>query len=207
LIAPLYDSYGMPAQPNAGRSVWVPPGVWQDAYTGQRISGPLTLYNVQQPWERQPMWHRVGGFLVMATKAAHRVDDTDWTQLTLEAFVELGASSTVRDIYTAAQADVLLPPKVTIGVHSSNDTIVLSIAEFSKRLWTVRLHLPVGVRVTQCSHDMTVNHIAPIDETQASTFFPLRGAGSAPAHLAGLVAEAPLVTDRPIEVECSVQHV
>ena len=41
------------------RSVWVPPGQWQDAWTGEIVTGPVTM-NVSQPPERIPMWHRRG---------------------------------------------------------------------------------------------------------------------------------------------------
>ena len=43
-----------------------------------------------QPYERQPMWHRHGGGLVVSTdEEALRIEDQDWPTLTLDAFQTL----------------------------------------------------------------------------------------------------------------------
>ena len=86
LVAPIYDT----KQNLTTRSVWIPPGKWQDAWNGSTVTGPATL-SVTLPFERVPMWHRAGGGLVLALdEPGVRVDEQDWSTITLYAWPELG---------------------------------------------------------------------------------------------------------------------
>eukprot|EP01051_Picozoa_sp_SAG22_P015781 SAG22_NODE_2118_length_2984_cov_2.031196_3_plen_61_part_01 len=60
------------------------PSDWQDAWDGSTITGPKVVLAVQ-PYERQPMWHRMGGLVVTTDKPGLRIEDGDWSELTLEA--------------------------------------------------------------------------------------------------------------------------
>ena len=84
-MLPLFVQVG----PNiSSRTVWIPPGGWQDAWSGAILTGPSTI-NVSQPYERIPMWHRRdGGLMVMAPSGGQRVSDHQrpGTVLTIEAF-------------------------------------------------------------------------------------------------------------------------
>jgi alpha-glucosidase (family GH31 glycosyl hydrolase) len=62
LIAPIYDSTAN----ETTRSVWVPPGDWADAWTGEVVSGPKTI-QVTKGYEQQPMWHKKDGGLMVVT--------------------------------------------------------------------------------------------------------------------------------------------
>merc|ERR1719401_3092628 len=74
------------------RSVWVPPGSWEDAWNGSIIEGPATL-SVTQPYERLPMWHRRdGGLMVLTPDGRARVEQQDWSHLVLEAFPSASVS-------------------------------------------------------------------------------------------------------------------
>ena len=61
LVAPIFETLtNVTSVP-----VWVPPGTWEDAWSGARVSGPKNI-TATQPYERQPMWHRVGALVVGA---------------------------------------------------------------------------------------------------------------------------------------------
>ena len=88
LVAPIWNADNGRSNENVStRSVWVPPGTWQDACksptlpgvavhdsvlsmcatgTGASMTGPKTI-SVSQPVERIPLWHRKGGLTVLAS--------------------------------------------------------------------------------------------------------------------------------------------
>lgn len=96
LVAPIYDS----TSNYSSRDVWIPPGEWQDAWNGSVIVGPTTA-TVTKPFEHIPLWHRVGGGLVLTLlHPGLRVEEGDWTQIGLLAFPEMEARMTVsRTLY------------------------------------------------------------------------------------------------------------
>ena len=95
LVAPIWDTVNN----ISSRTVWIPPGSWQDAWDGSRVEGPKTM-TVAQPFERIPMWHRAeGGLIVMASSVTANVQDQDWSTLTLEAFPSRSAGATHRSVY------------------------------------------------------------------------------------------------------------
>merc|ERR1711871_775339 len=101
LVAPIFAPDEAHATTNVtSRSVWMPPGQWQDAWTGEIIDGHGQTINVTQPYERQPMWHRRGGLMITTDKPGLRVEEQDWSTLTLEAFPAQTAESTSRSVYT-----------------------------------------------------------------------------------------------------------
>ena len=93
LVAPVFDS----SKNETTRDVWIPPGSWVDAWNGSAVTGPATL-SVTQPYERQPMWHRSGGFVVLAPRGATRVDAQDWSHLVVDAHPAAGAATTRRHL-------------------------------------------------------------------------------------------------------------
>jgi hypothetical protein len=80
LVAPF--SGGWSHNGSASREVWIPPGGWVDAWTGELETGPK-LATSFQPLNRVPMWHRRGG-LVVTAPVAQTVERQDWSTLTLE---------------------------------------------------------------------------------------------------------------------------
>lgn len=55
------------------RSVYLPPGEWQDFWTGELISGKRTL-EVRVPLERIPLWLKAGTILPLAAPTLHTED-------------------------------------------------------------------------------------------------------------------------------------
>ena len=70
---------------NASRSVWVPPGAWQDGWTGVQVSGPRTIQVMDCPMDRIPLWRQNGSVLV-STAPGGATSEQDWDALIAEVF-------------------------------------------------------------------------------------------------------------------------
>lgn len=188
LVAPIFEL----DENVSSRDVWIPPGDWQDVWTGELLRGPQILANLSQPFDRQPMWHRRGGLLVLSDSPSLRVDDQDWSTLTLDAYPSVKQKSETKrrvverlgngaDTHLVMRTDDL--GRVTLEI--------LAAAGAVPRAWVFRLHLLPGQQAKVCfvdGHVSTATHINP----GGPHFFPFGGAGSAPARGAGTVVEIKL---------------
>ena len=136
--------------------------------------------------------------MVMAAGGALRVDEQDWSELTLEAFpatgLQLHTERAVRERNGTERTGIVM------RTYASQRRVTIDISEAEggqARAWTVRLHLRKGERVASATLDSTpvkVAHLAPVSAEEGRAFFPFGGRGTAPAAGAGLVAEAYLPT-------------
>jgi alpha-glucosidase (family GH31 glycosyl hydrolase) len=197
LVAPIWDS----SKNLTSQSVWVPPGAWKDAWSGDVVTGPKMM-TVQQPYERIPMWHRSGGLVVLADdRAALRVDDQDWSTLVLDAHahgVDASSSSstttTTRVVRERGDATTAETPATTITMRLASNKLTFSISSAdngAERAWVLRVHLPVGRRVTRAivdGREVAATHLAPLS-VDDGTFTPFGGRGARPPVRSGHVAE------------------
>jgi len=188
LVAPIWDS----SNNSTSRSVWIPPGNWQDAWDGSTVSGPKNM-TVTQPYERIPMWHRLGSFLITVDSPALRVEDQDWSVLTLEVFPDLTTDMfTQKSVYsleTAARTDLSMEniPKDKGGMVKFD---ISASEDGETRGWLVRLHLRPGQSCLSAELDGTdLLDIVHLDPVFHSDFYPFGGAGTPPAPNAGRIAE------------------
>lgn len=70
---------------NASRTVWVPPGQWQDGWSGAVVTGPKNIQVKDCPLDQIPMWHRKGSVLV-TTAPGGSTSEQDWDALSAEVF-------------------------------------------------------------------------------------------------------------------------
>ena len=196
LVAPIFSS----AQNVTSRNVWVPPGAWQDAWSGSVVTGPITL-TTSQPYERQPMWHRRGGLVVMVDDGGVRVDSQDWSKLTLQVFPDFTVASAVsRSVYsqsqvasvssTALHTGLLLTTTPSTGTSGTLSLDVTASNDGVRRAWVLRLHLLPGQQVSTATVDgvaVKVSNVAAMDSSNAMTPPAFGASGSAPA--VGVVAE------------------
>ena len=207
LVAPIYDSTSNVTT----RSVWVPPGDWADAWTGEVVTGPKTV-QVSKPYEQQPMWHNHNGGLVITTNnPGLRIEGQDWSELTLEAFPSTAPSASItrRAVYalkTAAKTDVTLS---TDGAGKMN--VDVSAAEDGEaRAWALRVHLRPGQKAVSAYVDgvalahSEIVHIAPRAHDDDAEF-PFNAVDSAPPSHAGHVVLIRMVTSaKPRAVEVTI---
>jgi alpha-glucosidase (family GH31 glycosyl hydrolase) len=207
LIAPLEgepagqdwkNASGKPAVLPSSRSVWLPPGEWQDGWSGATVTGPKKIG--VKPTESAgvfqiPMWHKRGGLLVLAHEGKLRIGDQDWTSLVVEGFPASTPSIESREIYEQDSSTHYHNTSTTVELGTSGDgKLWVSVSASNvPRLWVVRLHLRPGEQLNLGESDskvMHLHHIHPaIDCAVTKTFFPFGGAGTAPACSAGPVAE------------------
>ena len=207
------------------RSVWIPPGTWQDAWDSSRVDGPKTI-TVSQPYERIPMWHRVGGLVITTgpqDAETLRVDDQDWSALTLEAFVpemqqqqhakgEEGIAGLLAERVVvphskydgSTDSRTITPTVVTMRRHDSNNTLVLeSTMGGVTSTFAARLHLHRGQRVVSARVDgvtLGADEVRALHlNATANVAIPFGGVGSAPGARGGDVAEVTM--RRRLEVQ------
>lgn len=183
LVAPIFDSKSN----LTSRSVWVPPGDWQDAWDGSVVTGPKTI-TVTQPYEHIPMWTLRGSSIVVTADAPTlRVEDQDWSQLTLQLYPASGSSGPVTSTHTFVERGSMASTQMSFSSNISSGK--LQIDESSVlRSWALRVHLLPQHRVSAVDVDGKAAEFIHLSADDArEDFFPFGGVGSAPA--AGAVAE------------------
>eukprot|EP01052_Picozoa_sp_SAG31_P010293 SAG31_NODE_560_length_14088_cov_10.467010_2_plen_180_part_00 len=162
------------------------------------MTGPKSM-TVSQPVERIPLWHKAGGLTIIASEPTLRVDDQDWSELTLEAFphdTQAVESTTVRTVVDRGESKA----RTTISMHTNHDLNQMGFEiseadDHAERAWVLRVHLAPGERVQQATIDGmvsasdAVDHLSPVSESELDTFTPFGGKGARPAPKAGFVAE------------------
>ena len=221
LVAPIDDNLpGNKMGTNiTTRSVWIPPGTWTDAWTGDTITATdcNKMVTVTVPYERMPMWHRCGGLTILNSHPGVRAAAQDWSTLTLEAHLPCWGDAgftlqTERALYsqgTGARTEISM-------VLANVRTVMFSISapdDGTARAWVIRVHLRPGQCVAKTgllrgdeNAEVPVIHLQPVSADHASSwaFAPFGGAGGRPAPNAGPVAElrlTPAAYHREIEVE------
>lgn len=190
LVAPL-------AETQTNRSVWVPPGVWEDAWDGTSLTGPRTI-QVTQPFSRIPMWHRRGSVVITTDSTALRVQEQDWHRLTIEAWPAAAATSSARDLYLGdSHVSVALSSDgrggVQLHVRRSGDDDPRALA------WLLRLHLAPNEKLSDAFFDGGPVQVRHLEVAQKCADGPINFPflRSAPACGAGPVAEIEIQEARP----------
>ena len=128
--------------------------------------------------------------MITTDKPGLRVEEQDWSTLTLEAFPAQTAESTSRSVYTlneAKRTDLLWE---TNG-HGGVSLTVSAAEDGSRRAWVFRSHLLPGQKLVSATLDgvelRAPVHLEPREEVGPA--FPFGGQGSRPMPKAGPVAE------------------
>mmetsp|Transcript_4775 Transcript_4775/g.10527 ORF Transcript_4775/g.10527 Transcript_4775/m.10527 type:complete len:818 (+) Transcript_4775:39-2492(+) len=209
LVAPIWEV----EQNLTTRSVWIPPGHWEDAWNGSIVAGPQAL-SVTQPFERQPMWHRRGGLTVLASEGGTRTAEQDWSSLTVEAFPDHRVVGSTRRAVFAHQpstdaAGEQAAAEVQMEMDKDGSAVIRLLSSMMPagigRHWLVRLHLLQGQRTSMVSLDghelwtasrggsTQVQEILPAQHlSDADAYFPFGGVGSAAPPLSGPILEVTL---------------
>ena len=77
MVAPILTGHN-------SRNVWIPPGVWYDAWSGQRIQGPAWI-RVTADLDRVPFYYRGGQGVVMGPEIQF-VEESNGNELTVKIF-------------------------------------------------------------------------------------------------------------------------
>jgi len=150
LVAPIFDGqFNM-----TSRSIWIPPGEWQDVWTGDITKGPKQVTS-WQPWERQPMWHRRdGGMYVMVDDHKLRIRDQDWSRLTLDVFPCKNWCPVVkRKVYDLSDQNGGNAAETGIEMGTDGQGHyrfnISKASDGKERAWTIRLNMRPGERAVE----------------------------------------------------------
>lgn len=147
-------------RPIATRSMWVPPGQWEDVWTGNIVTGPKTM-DVKSPLWHTPMYVRRSGIVLLAPEMNY-IGEKPWDHLTAEVFS--GGSEVSRTLYEDDGASVSYKDgqfrKTVVSMNPSGNGMHLEITPtgsytgmVAQRAWTVRVHLAKGQKVSGVTVD------------------------------------------------------
>ena len=129
---------------NRDRTVWVPPGKWEDAWSGEVIAGPVNV-SVHSTEDRIPLYHRRPGLLLTADATARNVQSQDRRYLIVEAF---SGDRNDPQLSRYWQLEGPQGPWLHASIHNSHDGVVsvrLRCAHTASvcnvKSWLVRVHL------------------------------------------------------------------
>ncbi|HUJ09088.1 MAG TPA: TIM-barrel domain-containing protein [Verrucomicrobiae bacterium] len=140
-------------QPTA-RELWIPPGIWIDAWTGHSVTGPATMTN-NVPVDRIPIFVKSGTVLPLAPEMQY-TGQLPWDPITLDLYPQAGEISQAilyeDDTLTPAyQRGQFRKTPVTVSADGAKKTVSAKIdaadGSFSgaskRRAWILRIHRPV----------------------------------------------------------------
>lgn len=130
------------------------------------------------------MWHRHGGLVVTTEDPGLRVEDQDWSELTLDAFPSTSDETTVRYIYERNSNKY---QSLKMDSHSVGLQLALGSSS-APRSFRLRVHYAHGMAPSTVFIDgveapFTIFKAAP----GGTVAWPFSGVGSRPA--AGVIAE------------------
>jgi alpha-glucosidase (family GH31 glycosyl hydrolase) len=188
-------------------TVWIPPGYWQDIWTGKMLQGPQ-LINLDPILWKCPMYVRNGGIVFSLPQMQYTTEHA-WKKVIIDAFIPMEKTAgTMRVLYEddgispKYQKGAFCKTPVTLsrdekGVHLRIDKMKGKYkGALSSRDWIIRLNLPENtkpenVRIngkklkSNSSNRMKIITEAELQEDA----MPFKGAGSKPRSLAGPVLE------------------
>ena len=195
------------------RTLWLPPGRWQDAWTGETLEGPKTI-TVVSDLEHTPMYVREGG-MVFTTPLRMSSGTPVWDSLTVDAFVPK-AGKTQREIYeddglsNGYLKEGFSRTRATLETEKGKATLRIDPAEGGfltkdfKRNWTLRLHVPAGETPVRFSvNGKEVQTGFTVLKPAEGRVFPFTGPGAAPGMESGEVVEFSVpgfASDKPLVV-------
>ena len=193
------------------RNVWLPPGTWMDAWTGERIQGPKTIRETPEIW-CTPLYLREGG-LIFSLPQMQFTGEHPWETVIVDAIVPRSDMTVERELYeddgvSQAYLDGEYC-KTGVLMERVNNQIRIQIrpieGDFSdrieKRNWVLRLHLPKDTKVETI--ELNGKQLSLINNTGDDTVpvarllppngtgkeMPFRGQGTRPAPDGGHVLE------------------
>ncbi len=190
------------------RTLWIPPGRWQDVWTGETVEGPRTL-SVTSDLEHTPMYVREGGMLVTAPLRMHSGIPV-WDSLVVDAFIRSDRGNDQREIYeddglsNGYLRDQSSRTRMSMDTENGKTTLRVEPASGGilpagfRRNWTFRFHVPAGSPVPEVSVNGKGLQVGQTAEKGArvtmlapggTRAFPFQGPGAVPGMKGGAVAE------------------
>lgn len=176
-------------KPVALRTLWLPPGEWEDVWTGQRFAGPASL-TVDSPLWHLPLFVRVGGAVITAPLMQH-TSERPWDPIGVHLFAPLGSAEATRTLYEddGVSVEYLRDgyAKTDVRARYEENAVEVEIGarvgSFAgapgERAWDVVLHLPKESRPTRAIVDGAEVAIGEASDERASATWERAKAGAA----------------------------
>jgi alpha-glucosidase (family GH31 glycosyl hydrolase) len=139
---------------SAVRVVWIPPGTWINAWTGQAVTGPATLTN-RIPLDQTPIFVRSGTILPLAPEMEY-TGQLPWDPITLDVYPHAGetnAATLYEDdtLTTAYRSGQFRTTTAKVSADGTRHEVRVAIdaakgafdGALKRRAWVVRIHPPV----------------------------------------------------------------
>lgn len=188
------------------RTCWIPPGEWQDLWTGATFTGPRTI-TVSPELDEIPLYARGGG-IIFSFPQLYSTRDVDYSTVVVDAFVPTSEGSQTRLLYeddgdsvgyTDGQFTKQAVTLTRSKAHAKIEIVPVTAlpGRVTHRNWVIRLNLPCGVSAgevrlvtsqpaTGHSPQITTRLIPP---SAQRVVIPFAGEGTAQGPLGGSVVE------------------
>ena len=148
LVAPILE----PARhgQNAERAAWIPPGEWEDLWTGRTHAGPA-LIGVACARDRIPIFARRGGIVLNAPQR-QTTGSASWPEVVVDAFAPRQDQVQTRWLYeddgisTACERGECARTEFTLRQKGGEMEVRVGPSPRGRQA-TVRIHLPQGAQV------------------------------------------------------------
>lgn len=137
------------------RAVWIPPGNWINAWTGETISGPTTVTN-EVPLNQIPLFIKSGAVLPLAPEMQF-TGEKPWDPITLDLYPCAGETNTTGlyeddTLTTAYQRGEFRNTTITASADDTVKTVSVEIGAaagsfqgaLNERAWILRIHSPAN---------------------------------------------------------------
>ncbi len=183
LVAPIVE----PARDgeNALRTVWIPPGEWQDLWTGHMYRGPA-LVGATSALDQVPVYARAGG-IVLSAPQRQTTGSATWPELVVDAFAPREDQTQTRWLYeddgisTAYERGECVRTECTLRQQGGATEVRIAPGPKPRKL-TLRIHLPTGAQ----AHADGCSVLWPAECRAAGLFL---GRGEPPPPEAGPIME------------------
>jgi hypothetical protein len=188
----------------AARTIWLPPGEWENLWTGCIHEGPKKL-EIVAALHQAPLFVRRGAILPLAPPMQY-TGERPWDPLTLEVFPPSGNTTVQRELYEddgesmgyARGEHATTPLTMTRQLDRLDLAIGPTEGRFpgclDSRDWIVRIHLKTDedvVDISENGNPVEMSTLEPDAQDQGETM-PLLGPGSRPRAHAGKIVEIKL---------------
>ena len=205
---------------DAERMVWIPPGAWQDLWSGRIHHGPAVI-GVKCSLAEVPVFVRRGG-IVFTIPQRQWTGEAVWPELVADVFVPEADGESARWLYEddgwslAHERGAYAQTRGRLVRCGSQTVLIIEPADVAagirpvRRQLVVRFHLPAGIKAATLLRDGELQgsdsfRVLPPTGKRATGLFT--GPGQPPAGEAGSVAEWRGEADgnQPVELKVELQ--
>ncbi|HTY87888.1 MAG TPA: TIM-barrel domain-containing protein [Candidatus Acidoferrum sp.] len=140
---------------SGSRSLWVPPGNWLNAWTGDRISGPAMVTN-EVPLGQIPIYLKAGAVVPLAPEMPY-TGQKPWDPITLDLYPRAGQTNTATlyeddTLSVAYQRGKFRNTVIAATADEAGKTVSVKIGKaagkfngaLKQRAWILRIHAPAN---------------------------------------------------------------